>query len=233
MVRDVDSGCTDHCFGNRVAFESYQPFENREGTGVEGSTFRISGTGVVRKSTVLGGVKRVFNIDTLHTPDLSSNLISVSKLDEKGFTTTFSRGTAIIADPAGAAIMEAKLVNGMYVVELIDEGVHALATSTPRSRDVPVDKNTWHRRLGHVGKTGLDAIISGDRVEGMSVATGDDSGMCEDCLSGKQARRPFDGIHEPETEAGEREYLDITAATDQIFILPKILRDVPRAQRSL
>jgi hypothetical protein len=55
----LDSGCTDHCFRNRTAFEGYQPFDNREGTGVEGSKFRISGTGVVQKSTILGGVKHV------------------------------------------------------------------------------------------------------------------------------------------------------------------------------
>jgi hypothetical protein len=97
----------------------------------------------------------------------------------------------------------------MYIVELIDEGVSALTASTPRSRDIPVDKNIWHRHLGHVGKTGLDVIILGDHVEGMSVTAGDDSGMCEDCLSGKQAHRPFNGVHEPETEAGEREYLDM------------------------
>jgi hypothetical protein len=57
--------------------------------------------------------------------------------------------------------------------------------------------------------TGLDAIIKDDRVEGLTVEGANDEGLCEDCLSGKQSRRPFDGEHEPETEAGQRTYMDL------------------------
>ncbi|KAJ7170662.1 hypothetical protein C8R43DRAFT_875590, partial [Mycena crocata] len=78
-----------------------------------------------------------------------------------------------------------------------------------RSRDIPASKGTWHRRLGHIGNSGLDALISGKHVNGLHVREGGVDGLCEDCLFGKQARRPFDGVHEVEKEVGERVYMDL------------------------
>ncbi|KAJ7616572.1 hypothetical protein FB45DRAFT_672528, partial [Roridomyces roridus] len=68
-----------------------------------------------------------------------------------------------------------------------------------------------HRRLGHIGDSGMSALISGGHVNGLEVRTGgvEDHGVCEDCLAGKHARRPFDGVHEPEKEVGERVYIDL------------------------
>jgi transposase InsO family protein len=112
----------------------------------------------------------------------------------------------VILDKTGKAIMGARLIRGMYMIDLDDAEVSVLAA---RSRNVPVSRNTWHRHLGHVGMTGLDALMAEDRVQGLVVAGSDAEGFCEDCLSGKQTRRPFDGVHEAEEEAGEREYMDL------------------------
>jgi hypothetical protein len=102
--------------------------------------------------------------------------------------------------------MEAVCLNGMYVLELEDGGVKAWVA---KSRDVPATKGTWHRRLGHIGNAGLDALISGKHVNGLHVRDGGMDGLCEDCIFGKHARRPFDGVHEVEKEFGERSYLDL------------------------
>jgi hypothetical protein len=201
----LDSGSTDHCFSRRELFADYTVLPDREGTGVEGSKFRIPGTGKIYQSVEYEGIKRILTFEALHTPG-TSNLISISKLDEKGYKVDFSAGRAIVRAPWGEIILEAKLVAGMYVVVLEDVGVSA---NIARSRNVPVDRSTWHRCLGHIGKTGLDAIIRDDRLEGLTVEGAHDEGLCEDCLSGKQSRRPFDGEHEPETKAGQQTYIDL------------------------
>ncbi|KAF7346029.1 Retrovirus-related pol polyprotein [Mycena sanguinolenta] len=177
----LDTGCTDHCFINRDDFESYQSITDREGSGVEGSKFRIIGSGT---------------IEAIHTPELTCDILSISKLDAKGFASTFSGGKAYIRDPAGVVLIEAKLVNGMYLAELSAVTVNAM---TARSRNVPR----------------LDAVIRDERVEGLNLAESVDAGLCEDCLAGKQTRRPFDGVHEPEKEAGERQYLDMFGPTQE------------------
>ncbi|KAJ6487501.1 hypothetical protein C8R47DRAFT_951306, partial [Mycena vitilis] len=63
--------------------------------------------------------------------------------------------------------------------------------------------------LGHIGASGLDALVSGKHVNGLHVREGGMDGLCEDCISGKHARRPFDGVHEPEKEVGECTYMDL------------------------
>jgi hypothetical protein len=78
----LDSGSTDHCFSRRELFTDYMILPDREGTGVEGSKFSIPGTGTICQSVEHSGMKRILTFEALHTPG-TSNLISVSKLDEK------------------------------------------------------------------------------------------------------------------------------------------------------
>ncbi|KAJ7071654.1 hypothetical protein C8F01DRAFT_934516, partial [Mycena amicta] len=66
-----------------------------------------------------------------------------------------------------------------------------------------------HRRLGHIGESGMEQLMTGGHVNGLGALEKATSGLCEDCLAGKQARRPFDGVHEPEAEIGERVYIDL------------------------
>jgi hypothetical protein len=150
----VDSGATDHCFANRDDFVEYHPVEKPEGCAAEGSPFRILAMGKVCKTLEYNGVKRVLTFDAIHTPDIAANLISVAKLDEKGYSVEFGQGHAVFKAPSSAVFMEAKLVNGMYQVDFEDAGVRAWAA---KSRDEPAGKETWHRRFGHIGMTRLEA----------------------------------------------------------------------------
>lgn len=202
----VDSGATEHCFRARDDFVEYHPVESREGNAAEGSKFRILATGTVRKLVTYHGQQREILFEAIYTPDIRANLISVSKLDARGYAVLFENGCAVFRRPDGSAVLERVLRGGMYVV---DFNTAATNVWTARSRNVPVNKATWHRRLGHIGNTGLETLITGDHVEGLNVRAGEMNGICEDCIMGKHARRPFDGGYEVEKEIGERSYLDL------------------------
>ncbi|KAJ7660151.1 hypothetical protein DFH06DRAFT_988979, partial [Mycena polygramma] len=90
----ADSASTDHCFWKREDFVEYYPVE-REGKAAEGSKFRILATGVVRKTITYLGQKKEITLNAIHTPDITVNLISVSKLDAGGFSVEFGRGKAV------------------------------------------------------------------------------------------------------------------------------------------
>jgi hypothetical protein len=154
---------------------------------------------VVRKFITYQGERKEIAFNAIHTPDITANLISVSKLDEKGYAVEFAHGKAVLKRSDGSPFMEVFLSNGMYVLELEDGGVNAWVT---KSRNVPANKGTWHRRLGHIGNAWLDTLISGKHVNGLHVHDGGMDGLCEDCIFGKHARRPFDGVHEAEKELG-------------------------------
>jgi hypothetical protein len=104
--------------------------ESREGNAAAGSKFRILATGKVRKAFTHQGVQRFVTFDALHTPDFTINLISVSRLDEKGFSVEFKGGKAVFRTPEGSPFMESVLVDGMYCVDFDSAGVTA-ATPPP------------------------------------------------------------------------------------------------------
>ncbi|KAJ6506921.1 hypothetical protein C8R45DRAFT_768572, partial [Mycena sanguinolenta] len=72
--------------------------------------------------------------------------------------------------------------------------------------------------LGHIGMSGLDTVIKDERVKGLNIVDSVDAGLCEDCLAGKQTRRPFNGVHEPEKEPGERQYLDMWGPSEMTSV---------------
>jgi hypothetical protein len=90
-----------------------------------------------------------------------------------------------------------------------DAHARVLAFAT-RSHTKPTDIDTWHRRLGHVGYTTIEHMGRGTAVRGMDITTYDRGpGSCEDCIMGKQTRRPFDDNTERETSVLDRVYIDL------------------------
>lgn len=96
----------------------------------------------MRKSFIFQGQRNELILHAIHTPDITANLISISKLDSKGYAVEFKGGKGIFKKPDGSPFMEAVLTNGMYVLVL--EDVAGTAAWVARSRDLLVDKGTWH-----------------------------------------------------------------------------------------
>jgi len=88
----IDSGASDHCFTNKELFIQINPLQ-RPTTGITASkqsTFHVEGRGKVKLRTNINGVSKTITFDdALYTPELRSNLISVSKLAEKGIKVEF------------------------------------------------------------------------------------------------------------------------------------------------
>ncbi|KAK6984553.1 hypothetical protein R3P38DRAFT_2575719, partial [Favolaschia claudopus] len=129
----VDSGATEHCFWRRDDFIEYHPVELREGNAAEGSKFRILATGTVRKTFTFAGRTKEITFSAIHSPDITANLISISKLDEKGCAVEFTKGKATFKDRNGVPFMEARLVDGMYRVDFDAAGVTAAWTARSRA----------------------------------------------------------------------------------------------------
>ena len=143
----------------------------------------------------------------LHAPDLSHNLISLSLLDERGYRGEFGNKCITIKDTAGNPFMKAVLrLDRLYKITLNPPTVIA---SSARSQKKPADMEIWHRRLGHVSINSINIINSKDLVDSLNITTNKVSGLCEDCILGKQMRQPFDEKVTPEKEVLERVPLDL------------------------
>ena len=131
----IDSRASDHCFVNRESFISLTPLHQPTMglAAAKESIFNVTGKGKAKIETCVNGTNRNITFeDALHTPELRSNLISVSKLAEKGVKVEFDQHEARVRSVSGAIIMTAKRCGRLYAIETISRTPTALVSQTKR-----------------------------------------------------------------------------------------------------
>lgn len=214
LITYADSAASDHFFVERSDFVTYNPYIERQGSTAAPYKFPILGTGNVRKSTIYKGkrVELMFE-NALHTPTLVHNLVSIGRLDVSGKSVLFGNGVGTFLGSDGTPFMSGPRVGTMYELTLNAPGGDPTNALAARSQNKPTDLETWHRRLGHIGEDAIKSLNSQSLVEGLIITTKELTGKCEDCIFGKQTRRPFDEQVTPETEVLERVHLDLFGPT--------------------
>ncbi|KAF8823454.1 hypothetical protein HHX47_DHR10000197 [Lentinula edodes] len=206
----ADSGATDHFFRNRNDFMTYTECD-RMGQSLEASTgLVIKGVGKAKKTVMENGkiITLIFE-GALHCPTISSDLISIARLDKLGYQVHFGNGCVKFYSPEGSHFLTGRGSNGLYK---LDEAKTTALTTKSRSLHHPVDLSTWHRRLAHAGHFRLDLLKDHHLVDGFAIAkdTMAGEGKCENCLMGSAVRRPFDAHVDTEKKLLERVHLDLT-----------------------
>ena len=190
----MDSRASDTMFVSREAFADYTPIESRLGDSAkaENGGFEIIGEGTVtQKYRVDGKEKAVTYTRALHTPTLNANLISISALDNAGLTVTFGQGMGVARKPDGTVILAGKNVNGMYLLDSVDRNALAMT-----SQSKPSSLEQWHRRFAHCSPLTIQEMAKLNLVDGLHISGEGLTGKCENCILGRQTRRPFDGTTE-------------------------------------
>ena len=121
---------------------SRHPSELGTAKALDGS-FEIIGEGNVTQRYMLEGKKQeITYTHALHMPTLNRNLISVSTLDKAGLVTTFAESQGVTQKAGRSVVLAGKMVNGMYLLEPLDEDPpKPLALS---SLSQPVSLEQWH-----------------------------------------------------------------------------------------
>lgn len=127
------------------------------------------------------GTEEIVAKNVLYVPDSAGNLLSVSKLVQKGLSVNFT--------PKGHTIVNAK---GRCLRVMIEENeIFRLEMSTEKTYIAAKELSAkiWHRRLGHLNSKSLEALSNGlvngirfQRIENM---------QCVPCIKGKHHRQPF------------------------------------------
>ncbi len=111
-----DSGASTHFVQNRDLFFNYVPLGDTSGTSSKvGALLNVLGTGTVAMKPI-GSESIITFSRTLHCPDMSANLLSISQLDKEGWSVTFSRGKASFADQNGNPQFTATMSNDLYAI---------------------------------------------------------------------------------------------------------------------
>ena len=161
----LDSGASDHCFTDRALFTTYTLLSQATpglGAGRD-SIFQIVGRDSVKFESVIDGeVKKITLNNVLHIPGLRSNLISVSKLSEKGANVSFNNRFAFVTVKNGINIITATCLGQLYVVDM-NKGL--ASTFITQAKKTAVSFDTWHCRLGYVRADSIKELITKKLVD--------------------------------------------------------------------
>jgi hypothetical protein len=123
--------------------------------------------------------------EVLYSPEVGYTLVSIGRLDEKGFTTTFSGGKCLIRGPEGEEIgLVPKSERGLYCV------VHEQESVNSAVEELTLDQ--FHRRMGHILPKIARKLVQKDFVTGVHLKTSPlgDTLFCESCVYAKATRKP-------------------------------------------
>jgi hypothetical protein len=167
-----DSGCTRHISPYRKDFESFVEIPPMSFSAANKGKFSALGKGEMVIDVPNGvEVSQLRLTEVLYSPEVGYTLVSIGRLDEKGFTATFGDGKCIIRgldDECVGSIQKNR--RGLYKVE------HELNIEEVNAVEETLTLEQLHRRMGHISpliarKLVENQLVTGVRLE--STSSGD------------------------------------------------------------
>jgi len=208
-----DSDCTSHMCNDVGVFKDINSCERGKLKLANDACAEIEAKGTVSfTANVKGTDKTVRFLDMLYVPDFRTNLISVSRITDKGHSVIFDKDQASVIDNV---VLIAERVNGLYYVRGRNDECRAVTESDVTTRVQKPKINPledWHVRLGHLNLQSLREAMKSGAIRGISIKDVSDISKdftCEVCLQGKMSRRPFPKKSERESNLGDLIHSDI------------------------
>jgi hypothetical protein len=112
----IDSGASWNYCPDCSKFSNYKPVQ-RKITTADGTTLAAVGMGDLHVELPNGSQKtKVILKDSIHAPDMAFTLLSISRLDQAGFSVTFNKGMCTIRNPKGRSIATVPHSDGLYQI---------------------------------------------------------------------------------------------------------------------
>jgi len=184
----IDSGCSQHITYDVSLFTEFEifPYEDQPELSVaNGEIIKASGIGKIILESLSGTEIEIE--DVLLVEDLKFNLLSVSKLVQKGLTLKFQQNNCYIGNNLAATRS-----GNMYILSLKKMTKNHVMPVVNEKRDLPISV-LWHRRLCHVGSHAivrLKNVLSNEFPSNLDVKELKNI-KCESCIFGKQKRESF------------------------------------------
>ena len=126
--------------------------------------------------------------DVLVVPQLSYNLISVSKATQVGYSVSFKDNECKITRADGAVIAVGVRVGCFYHLDFQQRlnSSHAANANSDNSKE-----NVWHQHFGHLGTQNLNKLANENLVTGFDFDSKSELDFCESCVYGKLHKCPF------------------------------------------
>jgi hypothetical protein len=194
-VEILDSGTTRHISPYSNDFDTLTDIPPKPLRAANQGSFSAVGMGEL-VIDVPNGVEasQLRLTEVLYSPEVGYTLVSIGRLDDMGFTSTFGGGRCVIRAPDGARVgVIPKNSKGLYRIE------HELDSANAVGEKISIDQ--LHRRLGHISPAVAKRLISNNLVSGVRFeeTSSGDPFFCESCVYAKATRRPV-----PKQREGDR-----------------------------
>jgi transposase InsO family protein len=214
----ADNATSSHVSNRRGDFITYEPLHDVSVTGVGGRVTEIHGRGTVKLIAVCNGVSNLLTLkDVLHIPNQPHNLISLGRWNRAGGRYAAEGSRLILTSKDGMDMAEGKMTSNNLSkmnVRVYKADATVKASETFVAAEPSISWETWHRRYGHVGYSGLQKILDGGLVDGFNVDRNSPKTDCIPCTEAKQHVEPFPKSTDRKTEPGELTHIDLWGKYD-------------------
>ncbi|KAG8382445.1 hypothetical protein BUALT_Bualt05G0078000 [Buddleja alternifolia] len=156
----LDSGATTHVSNMMQGFLTIQSIDPSKNFLFMGNRMKAPIEGIGTYRVVLDSGCNLDLFQTLYVPSLSKNLVSLSKLDAKGFMFKGGNGCFNLYNKDDCFIGSAIIVDGLYKLKLdvdFSASLMCIHQNIGIKRSLANENSAylWHKRLGHVSKERL------------------------------------------------------------------------------
>ncbi|KAJ4718340.1 Retrovirus-related Pol polyprotein from transposon TNT 1-94 [Melia azedarach] len=173
----LDSGASYHICPRREWFTTYEQVDGGNISMANSSICKAVGTGSIKIRTHDGKFCTLNNVR--HVPLMTKNLISLSMLDNKGFSFQGEGGVLHVCKGSNVVLKGVKR-GTLYFLQ----GYTLSSSVAVASSEIDKDNITklWHMRLGHMSARGMQSLSKGDLLCGHKIK---DLEFCEHYIFGK------------------------------------------------
>ncbi|KAK2579077.1 hypothetical protein KPH14_010926 [Odynerus spinipes] len=196
----VDSGATSHMTSDRNFFLDFIPRSSENIRTANGESIKVCGSGIGRLICVTDNYKElVIPIkNVLYVPELDGNLLSVSKLNEKGFKVLFEEGCCKILNSKDVVAI-GDLSGNSYTLRTVQKVMMATGQHNNNCQ------HTWHKKLGHRDPNAIQEIVTQNIATGITI---------KDC-----------GLRVTSSSSTEAEHIALAEACQKAEWLRRLLQD--------
>lgn len=180
----LDSGSTAHMSADKHKFANFKKMEKTLNLANENTT-KITGVGSVKICVSERGQEERVNVENVfYVEDLRANLLSISKVTDKGYDVCFYKNKAEIREE-GKVLYTANRIGNLYYLQ------DCLDIAGAANTEVSNKLDEWHFKMGHLNERDLKHMARNNLVQGMQIGDAEKLSPCEICLSEKQTRKSF------------------------------------------
>ena len=170
----IDSGASIHVSNSLQGFRSKRkPSDAEVNLFVgNGNKVDVQFIGLVELKLESGFILRLKN--TVYVPSMRRNLISLSKLDDSGFSFNFKNGFCLLSRDS-QVVGKAVKCDGLYRLSLDSNVFNSLHVQVAGHKRALIKENSyslWHRRLGHISKERIDRLVKDEILSSLELILG-------------------------------------------------------------